>query len=388
MHPTERIFAVAEGREPDRVPTLSILANAHPVHQVLGAPRIKEAPILFSRIGSSLVDRLADGAVGRFLVERAARQTFFKCLQVAVELGFDAAWGPWAPSLTTITDSQTLRGDFGFVNQLVDDGHGNITYLYREPKITSPQAYREWPHFPDADEVAHKTYRLYKEALARFGDRICIFGEANSDMYTKMAVAMGFARLALLMRKDPGFIRAFVERMEEFAMKTTMAMMDAGVRVILKADDMSTKTGPQMNPKVFDQFYGPAYTRLCRTIHDRGGIAFIHACGDNTKLFDTFIKWGFDGGHAFETTSNVDLFHEKQAHGDRFTIIGGMGVDYHLTRRSRPAEVADRARELIRRLGPGGRFIMAPVHTHSDLDMSKAKVMIETVRAHGAYPIR
>jgi hypothetical protein len=388
MHPIERIFAVAEGKEADRVPTLSILVNAHPVHQVLGYPKVSEAPLLFSPLGSFIVDHLADGPLGRLLVERAANQTFFKCFQVAVDLGFDAAWGAYGPSLTTITDSKTLRDDFGFYNQLIDDGHGNITYMYREPAITSPQAYRDWPYFPDPDQVAHRSYLLYKKAQARFADKICIFGEANSDMYTKMAVAMGFTNLALYIRKDPDFIRDFVARMEEFAMKTTMAIMDAGVRVILKADDMSTKTGPQMNPKVFDSFWGPAYRRLCRVVHDRGGKIFIHACGDNTKLFDNFISWGFDGGHAFETTSNVDIFHEKKAHGDRFTIIGGMGVDYHLTRRSSAVEVAERTRELIKHLAPGGRFIMAPVHSHSDLDMSKERVMIETVREHGTYPIR
>jgi uroporphyrinogen decarboxylase len=135
-----------------------------------------------------------------------------------------------------------------------------------------------------------------------------------------------------------------------------------------------------MNPKWFDEFWGPAYTRICKYVHDRKGKILLHACGDNTEMFNYFIKWGFDGGHAFETTSNVDIFKEKQLHGDRFTIIGGMGVDYHLTTNSTTEEVKARTRELITRLGPGGRFILSNVHCLPTMDMEKFKVMLQADR--------
>jgi len=113
----------------------------------------------------------------------------------------------------------------------------------------------------------------------------------------------------------------------------------------------------------------------------------IHSCGDNTKMFEHFIKWGFDGGHAYENTSNVDIYEQKKRHGDRFTIVGGVGVDYLLTERSKPHEVEEGVKTLIRALAPGGRFIIGPVHTHPDMDISKVKIMVETVREHGNYPI-
>ena len=49
------------------------------------------------------------------------------------------------------------------------------------------------------------------------------------------------------------------------------------------------------------------------------------------------------------TTSNVDIFHEKKLHGDKVTIIGGVGVDYLLTDRSRDEEVVDRGQEAHQR---------------------------------------
>ncbi len=42
MDPTERIIAVIEGRELDRVQTLSVLLDDNPIQQVLGKPLIKD----------------------------------------------------------------------------------------------------------------------------------------------------------------------------------------------------------------------------------------------------------------------------------------------------------------------------------------------------------
>jgi len=44
-------------------------------------------------------------------------------------------------------------------------------------------------------------------------------------------------------------------------------------------------------------------------------------------------------------------------------------------------------KELIARLGPGGRFIISPVHSLSTIPAHKLKVMIDAVHSYGHYPI-
>ncbi len=68
-------------------------------------------------------------------------------------------------------------------------------------------------------------------------------------------------------------------------------------------------------------------------------------------------------------------------------LLGGIGVDYLLTARSSPKEVADATREIIKACAPGGRFLLAPVYAHSEMDMEKVKVMLETAWEYGKYPI-
>ncbi len=170
-------------------------------------------------------------------------------------------------------------------------------------------------------------------------------------------------------------------------MKTAIALLDAGVKIILQTDDFAFKSGPFMRPKQIDELFGPSYRRIINAVHACGGKFVLHSCGDNTMLFDTFISWGVDGLHAYEPTSNVDIYKEKKLHGDMVTMIGGVGIDYLLTDRSSDEEVVSKVKELIAELGPGGRFIIAPAHSISSIPAHKLRVMLDAAQRYGAYPI-
>jgi uroporphyrinogen decarboxylase len=143
-----------------------------------------------------------------------------------------------------------------------------------------------------------------------------------------------------------------------------------------------------MSPKLINELFGPSYTRIIKAVHGRGGKFILHSCGDNTLLFDSFIKWGADGCHGYENTSNVDILKEKRERGDKMTIIGGVGVDYLLTDRSSDEEVVEEVKVLIRKLAPGGRYILSATHGLSSTPAHKMKVMVDACKMYGNYPIK
>jgi uroporphyrinogen decarboxylase len=224
--------------------------------------------------------------------------------------------------------------------------------------------------------------------VSRYGDRTCLFGMASAyGIQESLLWAVGFEKMPVWIRREKDLVQRFVEINEEICLKTNMAMLDAGVPVIIQTDDFAFKSGPIMNPKLIDEIFGPSYRRIIKAVHDRGAKYVLHSCGDNTRLFDTFISWGVDGLHAYENTSNVDIYREKALHGDKVTIVGGVGVDYLLTDRSRDEEVREEVKKLITALGPGGRFILAPVHSLSSIPADKLKVMVDAALACGWYPL-
>jgi uroporphyrinogen decarboxylase len=390
MGPTERIIAVLDGKPVDRVPILSVILDSHPIQQILGKPLIPDAYTTFNPAVKFMLNKWPwfrnriNTSIRPAMTDKITAQG----IKVAHMMDFDAIWAIYTTPWFKLQDSKTLIDVWGSYNDLTEDGHNNTYFMYRGPAITSPEAFDAWPHFPDADEVAHSCYTFFKKAFQKYGDSICIMGDVWCGVQEMLLHSVGFEKMSILTRKNPDFIQKFIAFFEKHLMKTAMAMMDAGTKVILQGDDFAFKTGPMLNPKMADAFFGDFYTRYTKAVHDRGGKILIHSCGDNTKMFDYFIKWGFDGGHAYEPTSNVNIAYEKKTHGDRFTIVGGIGIDYTLTERSKPEEVVASTKEVIRTCAPGGRFILAPTHTHPDIDMSKVKIMIETAHKYGQYPLK
>jgi len=383
MGPTERIIRTLEGKSVDRIPSWAPFLEPRTYQDVLGKPLISTERELKNPIARFLLDRWGP-QLTPYLITPQENNERINGIKAAIKLGLDGLWVFYDESFTVL-DSKTTAHAAGSIFQIYPDGYGNVTYMYKEPGITSREEFENWPYRLKPDDVAHRAYKFFKKVMSKYGDKVCICGNASCvGIHESLLWALGFEKMARWIRKEPDLVQQHIDDGEELYVKTSMAMMDAGVSVVMVGDDMAFKTGPLMNPKLIDELFGPSYTRIIKAIHDRGGKVIFHSCGDNTLLFDTFIKWGVDGLHAYELTSNVDIYKEKELRGQKVTIVGGMGVDYLLTDRSTDEEVVEAVKEQIRRLGPGGRYIMAPVHGLPSVPGHKLKIMTDALHRYGA----
>ncbi|HOM28746.1 MAG TPA: uroporphyrinogen decarboxylase family protein [Deltaproteobacteria bacterium] len=386
MHPVERVLRTFEGKETDRVPAFCAMVEGRTYNEVLGKPLVSQERLLVNPVATFALDRWGP-LLTKLVFQHEVTRSMEKRIKAQVELGFDAVWAILDETFI-VTDHRTMVRFTGSRYNLQPDGYGNMTYMYREPCFKTREDFLEWPYWPDADDVAHSAYRFFSAMMKKYGHRACLFGQASAyGIQESLLWAVGFERLPLWIRRERDLVKRFIEINEELCLKTNMALLDAGVKVVIQTDDFAFKSGPIMNPRLIDELFGPSYRRIIKAVHDRNGKYVLHSCGDNTLLFDTFISWGVDGLHAYETTSNVDIFKEKELHGDKVTIIGGVGVDYLLTDRSRDEEVVREVRRLIARLGPSGRFIISPVHSLSTIPAHKLRVMVDAVRTYGRYPL-
>jgi uroporphyrinogen decarboxylase len=386
MNPTERIFMTMEGKPVDRVPVFCAMVEDRTFNEVLGKPLIPQDKLMTNPLARFVLDRWGP-MLTKTVFQAELNRALEKRIRAQVELGFDAVWAILDESFV-LRDSSTMVRFTGSLFNLQPDGFGNMTYMYRGPAFKTREDFLAWPHWPDPDDLAHSSYKFFKKIVSRYGDRTCLFGMASAyGIQESLLWAVGFEKMPLWIRREKDLVQRFVEINEELCLKTNMAMLDAGVPVIIQTDDFAFKSGPIMNPRLADEVFGPSYRRIIKAVHDRGAKYVLHSCGDNTRLFDTFISWGVDGLHAYENTSNVDIFKEKALHGGQVTIIGGVGVDYLLTDRSRDEEVRAEVKKLIAALAPGGRFLLAPVHSLSSIPADKLRVMVSAAREYGRYPL-
>ena len=68
----------------------------------------------------------------------------------------------------------------GSVFDILEDGYGNMTYMYREPGITSREEFEAWPYWPNADDVAHRTYKFFKKMVKKYSSDMCLIGQGSA----------------------------------------------------------------------------------------------------------------------------------------------------------------------------------------------------------------
>lgn len=384
MNPTERVIRTMEGKTVDRVPTFCAGLEDRTFNEVLGQPLLKSSKLFLNPVAGMICNKWGP-KITKPLVQPQISAGMEKRIKAAAELGFDATWALYDETFV-ILNSKKMARYYGSIFDAIDDGFGNITYMYSGPGITSRDEFEAWPYWPDADEVAQRSYKFYSKIVKKYGEKICLCGQASAyGIQEALLWTIGFEKVPIWVRREKDLVARFIDLAEELCLKTNMAMMDAGIEIILQSDDFAFKTGPMMNPKMINELFGPSYRRLIKAVHDRGGKYILHSCGDNTLLFDMFIDWGVDGLHAYENTSTVDIFNEKKMHGNQATIIGGVGIDYLLTERSKHSEIVDEVKMLIEKLSPGGRFLLGPIHGMSNMPAAKLKTMIDAAHEYGRY---
>jgi uroporphyrinogen decarboxylase len=386
MSPVERSLNAFDGKPVDRVPCFCAGMESRTANEILGKPLIPSEKLMNLPAFRFLLDRWGK-QLTKYLATPTLAKTYEKRNVGQVAMGFDAIWA-FYDDTWIITDSKTITLTTGPLFNIISDGYGNVAYMYRGPGIKSPEEYESWPFWPNADEVAHRSYRYFKRFVKKYGEKTCIMGQGFfGGLQETLNYAFGIDRAPIWIRMHADYVNRFLDMMEEITIKVHTALIDAGVPVICHADDFAFKTGPFMNPKMIEALFGNRYRRIIKNVKDRGARFLLHSCGDNTLLFDLFISWGVDGLHAYESTSNVDIYKEKKLHGSQVTMLGNVGIDYLLTERSQDEEIVENVKELIKKLGPGGRYILGPTFSSDGIPANKLRVMLDTVKEFGHYPI-
>jgi len=108
MNPIERVFAISEGKEVDRVPVLCFLYDEHPAHQVLGFPKKTDADIFKTWFAQLILKKFGMGLVGKSIAKGIVDKVATLGIDVAITLGFDAVWSNLGLAFSRFPDEHTI----------------------------------------------------------------------------------------------------------------------------------------------------------------------------------------------------------------------------------------------------------------------------------------
>jgi uroporphyrinogen decarboxylase len=112
----------------------------------------------------------------------------------------------------------------------------------------------------------------------------------------------------------------------------------------------------------------------------------FHSDGAVEALIPELIDVGIDAVHPLEPLPAMDPAAVKAAYGDGISFIGSIDIVEAMP--GSRQDVADEVRRRVRRLAPGGGYVLAPAnHLQADVPPENVIELFEAARRYGAYPI-
>ena len=194
---------------------------------------------------------------------------------------------------------------------------------------------------------------------------------------------------------DPELAHAIIGRLTEshvHNVKLFMEVVGPYIDIVQMGDDLGTQAGPQMSPRMYDEFIHPAHEAVYRAAKKAGPdtAIFHHSCGGIKPLMPSLVKEGVEILNPVQTNAaTMDPQTLKDEFGDKLTFWGG-GVEVAgaLTDGT-PEQVRQQVRERIRIFAPGGGFVFNQVHNvQANVPPENIVAMLEAAYEFGTYPIQ
>jgi uroporphyrinogen decarboxylase len=178
------------------------------------------------------------------------------------------------------------------------------------------------------------------------------------------------------MVERPGFADELLDRICEF----NLALIEQGCQFAIDCvrfgDDWGSQRGLIMGPQLWRRFIKPRFARMVQAAASHGKTTFLHSDGDVAEVIPDLVEIGLDILNPVQPDV-MDIYRLKREYGRDLAFHGGVSVQ-HLLPDSTPDQLRAEVRRLIREVGDGGGFIIAPTHSLGvDIPLENLLVLVE-----------
>lgn len=383
MNSKERVWAALNHDSVDRVPIHAVAVDGNICDEVLGKPP-RSAFDTLDELEKQYPDDWIDRVNG--IVGEIETNVFSRAMETAAAIGYDTCGAGYIPFI--FENKEKMTDIFGRIYKIVND-HGHIFPYYMDGAIRDQKDWENFPK-PDIKEIYMRAKKMYKAILRKskkFKNDILIMAQDDyCSVFPPVWQGMGMNAFAMALRKNPKLIEERFEQTTNFVLGLFKIYAELGAKVFFEGGDIAFKSGPLINPKYIDKYVLPSMKKVTEAIHEWGGKIIFHSDGDITSLLDFIVESGFDALHCLEPPY-VDLDLVKNKVGDKLCLLGNIDTSHILVDGTKK-EVEDAVKYAIKKLGPGGGFILSPSNSHPAMSYQRIKWMVEATKKFGEYPLR
>ncbi len=238
-----------------------------------------------------------------------------------------------------------------------------------------------WPHEHD---ILGIDVGVADKFRSRWGKDFSLhFNIGGAGLYEKSWFMMGQARFMYYARKDPEFLLRVINSVKQMQLNLVDDLKRAKPEIIYCSDDMGQKGRPLMSPAFYKKYISPARQEVFNKIHEETGAKVImHSCGNIVELLPALIEDGLDGWQSMEPASEVDHADVKKKYGDALCFWGGIDSSREMCF-GNPASVREHVKNQIAALGKGGGYVAGPAHDYLNVSVANALAMRDAILEFG-----
>jgi len=250
--------------------------------------------------------------------------------------------------------------------------------------ITNEEEFEDFA-FPSPEEVNYSLIEETKRALPE-GMKIIT---GTGGIFEETSFAMGFETLALSLHDQPKLVEQVFNKVGQILTDVTEIAAELSgdaLGALWLSDDIAYSGGTFFSPSVYRKYLFPWYKKFGE-ICKRYDVPFLyHSDGKLWEILDDLIDCGVNAIHPIEPKA-MDIREVKEKYGDTLCILGGLNLDYPLSRGT-PTEVEEEVKRLIRDVAPGGGYCLGSSNSITEyVPLENYKAMLESGLKYGEYPI-
>lgn len=233
----------------------------------------------------------------------------------------------------------------------------------------------EWP------EAEWMDVSKVKGSAQAYSGQYAILGGEWSPFFHDAIDLLGMEALCVKMYEEAELVDAVLQHIVDYYAAVSERIFDATgdqIDVFFVGNDFGSQIGPLMSSEVFERFIlGHAY----------GLKTQLHCCGGIVQLIPMMIEAGLDSLHSLQPDCRgMNLGILKAEFGDRIVLNGG--IDSHNVLIDGTTEtVRRRTREVLEIMMPGGGYIGGASHDTilEETPVENVVAMFDTICNQGRY---